>query len=127
MTDVNPDQIGAGASQPLEWRDGDMPYSTAFGDHFYCQTDGRLECGHVFLAGNGLPDPRDAGAPHPMIFNIPFADVRESDYFSDAVLWALEKNVKAIRFYGRHGFTATGEKKLEDGTSEYLVLLKRKV
>lgn len=32
-----------------------MPYSTAFGDHFYCQTDGRLECGHVFLAGNGLP------------------------------------------------------------------------
>ena len=41
---------------PLEWRDGDMPYSTAFGDHFYCQTDGRLECGHVFLDGNGLPD-----------------------------------------------------------------------
>ena len=39
----------------LDWRDGDMPYSEAFGDHFYCQTDGRLECGHVFLAGNGLP------------------------------------------------------------------------
>lgn len=33
-----------------------MPYSTAFGDHFYCQTDGRLECGHVFLAGNALPE-----------------------------------------------------------------------
>lgn len=33
-----------------------MPYSLAFGDHFYCQTDGRLECGHVFLAGNDLPD-----------------------------------------------------------------------
>ncbi|WP_246659199.1 tRNA (5-methylaminomethyl-2-thiouridine)(34)-methyltransferase MnmD [Rhizobium sp. FY34] len=32
-----------------------MPYSTQFGDHFYCQTDGRQECGHVFLAGNGLP------------------------------------------------------------------------
>ncbi|MBB3462252.1 tRNA (5-methylaminomethyl-2-thiouridine)(34)-methyltransferase MnmD [Rhizobium sp. BK377] len=56
MTDINPDQIGAGKPQPLEWRDGDMPYSTAFGDHFYCQTDGRLECGHVFLAGNGLPE-----------------------------------------------------------------------
>lgn len=41
---------------PLTWHDGDMPYSTAFGDHFYCQTDGRLECGHVFLAGNGLPE-----------------------------------------------------------------------
>ena len=33
-----------------------MPYSLAFGDHFYCQTEGRLECGHVSLNGNGLPD-----------------------------------------------------------------------
>ena len=40
-------------------------------------------------------------------------------------LWALEKNVKAIRFYERHGFAATGEKKLEEGTSEYLILLRR--
>lgn len=54
MTDTDPEKI-SGAHQPLEWRDGDMPYSPAFGDHFYCQTDGRLECGHVFLAGNGLP------------------------------------------------------------------------
>lgn len=42
--------------QPLEWHDGDMPYSVAFSDHFYCREDGRAECGHVFLAGNGLPD-----------------------------------------------------------------------
>ena len=41
-------------------------------------------------------------------------------------LWVLEKNTKAMRFYKRHGFIATGEKKLEDGTSEYLVLLKKK-
>ena len=41
-------------------------------------------------------------------------------------LWALEKNVKAIRFYNRHGFEATGEKKLEDGTTEYLILLRKK-
>lgn len=32
-----------------------MPYSAAFGDHFYCRNDGRLECGHVFIGGNGLP------------------------------------------------------------------------
>ncbi|ASY69908.1 putative peptidase [Sinorhizobium fredii CCBAU 83666] len=32
-----------------------MPYSVEFGDHFYCRTDGRLECGHVFLSGNRLP------------------------------------------------------------------------
>ncbi len=38
----------------LEWRD-DMPYSTAFGDHYYSRADGRAECDHVFLKGNGLP------------------------------------------------------------------------
>ena len=42
-------------------------------------------------------------------------------------LWALEKNEKAIRFYERHGFIVTGEKKPEEGTSEYLVLLKKMV
>lgn len=42
-------------------------------------------------------------------------------------VWVLEKNAKAIRFYERHGFSITEEKKPEDGTSEYLVLLKKKV
>ena len=41
-------------------------------------------------------------------------------------LWTLEKNEKAIRFYERHGFIATGEKKLEEGTSEYLIFLQKK-
>lgn len=41
-------------------------------------------------------------------------------------LWALEKNVKAIRFYNSHGFEATGEKKLEEDTTEYLILLRKK-
>ncbi|KQS72453.1 5-methylaminomethyl-2-thiouridine methyltransferase [Rhizobium sp. Leaf371] len=41
--------------QTLSWHTGDMPYSVEFDDHFYCRTDGRLECGHVFLEGNGLP------------------------------------------------------------------------
>jgi tRNA U34 5-methylaminomethyl-2-thiouridine-forming methyltransferase MnmC len=45
----------------LEWHEGDMPYSVEFGDHFYCRTDGRLECGHVFLAGNRLPERWRAG------------------------------------------------------------------
>lgn len=40
-------------------------------------------------------------------------------------LWALEKNVRAISFYQRHGFYLTGEKKLEEGTTEYLVKLER--
>lgn len=41
-------------------------------------------------------------------------------------LWALEKNARAIRFYERHGFFATGEKKPEEGTAEYLICLRRK-
>lgn len=38
-------------------------------------------------------------------------------------LWALEKNVRAIRFYERHGFVCTGEKELEEDTTEYLIRL----
>ena len=40
-------------------------------------------------------------------------------------LWALEKNVRAIRFYKRHGFNVTTDKKLEEDTTEYLVRLRR--
>ena len=40
-------------------------------------------------------------------------------------LWALEKNTSAIRFYQRHGFRLSGEKKPEDGTTEYLVKMER--
>ena len=36
-------------------------------------------------------------------------------------LWALEKNERAIRFYERHGFLLSGERKFEEGTEEYLV------
>ncbi|MAS03519.1 MAG: 5-methylaminomethyl-2-thiouridine methyltransferase [Ahrensia sp.] len=40
----------------LTWSEGDMPYSRRFGDYFYSQSDGRAECRHVFLRGNGLPE-----------------------------------------------------------------------
>ena len=42
------------------------------------------------------------------------------------VLWALEKNVRGIRFYERHGFHVTDEKIFEEGTTEYLVRLRRR-
>lgn len=45
-------------------------------------------------------------------------------YHAD-VLWALEKNVRAIRFYVRHGFHVTDEKIFEEDTTEYLVRLRR--
>ena len=38
-------------------------------------------------------------------------------------LWALEKNVRAIAFYQRHGFKLTEDKRLEEDTTEYLVRL----
>ncbi|MBO6052470.1 MAG: GNAT family N-acetyltransferase, partial [Clostridia bacterium] len=36
-------------------------------------------------------------------------------------LWVLEKNIRAIRFYERHGFRLTGRKKPVDDTAEQLV------
>lgn len=40
-------------------------------------------------------------------------------------LWALEKNRDAVRFYARHGFRETEQRRLEDGTEEHLILLRR--
>lgn len=40
-------------------------------------------------------------------------------------LWTIEKNTDAIRFYEAHGFHLTGIKKFEEGTTEYLVKMKR--
>ena len=36
-------------------------------------------------------------------------------------LWVLEKNTKAQRFYLRHGFTPSGERKLEVGTEQFII------
>lgn len=40
-------------------------------------------------------------------------------------LFVLEKNLRAIRFYERHGFHLTDEKKRVDDTNEYLILMER--
>ena len=47
------------------------------------------------------------------------------EHMGAKTLWALEKNTRAIRFYQRHGFQLTDERRLEDGTSEYLVRMQR--
>lgn len=40
-------------------------------------------------------------------------------------LWAIEKNVNAVRFYEAHGFRLSGERKYEEGTTEFLVMMER--
>jgi len=40
-------------------------------------------------------------------------------------LFVLEKNTRAIRFYERHGFHLTDEKRRVDDTSEYLIRMER--
>ncbi|MDE6128555.1 MAG: GNAT family N-acetyltransferase [Lachnospiraceae bacterium] len=40
-------------------------------------------------------------------------------------LFVLEKNIRAIRFYQRHGFSLTHERQLEEGTTEYIVKMER--
>ena len=47
------------------------------------------------------------------------------EHLGAQTLWALEKNTGAIRFYQRHGFRLTGERRLEDETSEYLVRMQK--
>lgn len=42
-------------------------------------------------------------------------------------LWALEKNERALAFYRRHGFAPTGKREFEEGTTEYIVELKRRI
>ena len=39
----------------LDWDETGQPRSVRFGDQFYSREDGRAECAHVFIAGNGLP------------------------------------------------------------------------
>ena len=40
-------------------------------------------------------------------------------------LWVLEKNPRAIRFYERHGFHLTEQKKRVDDTNEFLICMER--
>lgn len=48
----------------------------------------------------------------------------KQEYNADR-LWAIEKNVKAIRFYEAHGFHISGQKKCVEGTTEFLMKLTR--
>lgn len=49
------------------------------------------------------------------------------DKFNADFLWALEKNIRAIKFYQRHGFSVTSEKKLEEDATEYLVRMEQDI
>ncbi|MDE6550500.1 MAG: GNAT family N-acetyltransferase [Clostridia bacterium] len=45
--------------------------------------------------------------------------------FKVKVVYVLEKNIRAIRFYKQHGFSLTNERQLEEGTTEYIVKMER--
>jgi len=40
-------------------------------------------------------------------------------------LWVLEKNKSAIEFYKKQGFSLTEERKPEEGTTEYIIRMRR--
>lgn len=48
-------------------------------------------------------------------------DTAQKEGIRKVVLWVLEKNSNAISFYGKMGFKATGERKPEEGTNEFLI------
>ncbi|MBQ6493424.1 MAG: GNAT family N-acetyltransferase [Erysipelotrichaceae bacterium] len=45
--------------------------------------------------------------------------------FNVEFLWAMEKNINAIRFYRKHGFEPGSERKLVEDTAEYVVKMVR--
>ena len=47
------------------------------------------------------------------------------EHYPVSFLWTIEKNTDAIRFYEAHGFHLTDIKKFEEGTTEYIVKMKR--
>ncbi|MBR4163796.1 MAG: GNAT family N-acetyltransferase [Solobacterium sp.] len=47
------------------------------------------------------------------------------EHYPVTFLWAIEKNTDSIRFYEAHGFHLTDTKKLQEGTTEYLVMMQR--
>lgn len=47
------------------------------------------------------------------------------DTHNVSTLWVLEKNTKAIKFYLKNGFKLTQDKKLEEGSTEYLLRLEK--
>ena len=50
-------------SNSVSFDENDLPYSETYGDHYFSRHDGRAECCHVFLEGNGLPG-RWVGTPN---------------------------------------------------------------
>ncbi len=40
-------------------------------------------------------------------------------------LWVLERNKKAIHFYNKFGFKSIGERQKEEGTTEYVIKMRR--
>lgn len=54
-----------------------------------------------------------------------FLDMAREGDADSVFLWVLEKNTAAIKFYTSAGFRATGERRQEPGTTEYLLKYER--
>lgn len=47
------------------------------------------------------------------------------EHYPITFLWTVEKNYDTIRFYEKQGFHLTDRRKLEQGTTEYIVMMER--
>ena len=52
-----------------------------------------------------------------MMMDRVLGDVKAAGY-SKIMLWVFDNNIRAIRFYGKHGFTASGRKQPALGAVE---------
>lgn len=56
-----------------------------------------------------------------------FIEHAKNQGITSVYLWVLEKNQSAREFYEKQGFYFEGTKMLEEGTTEYICLYKRKI
>jgi ribosomal protein S18 acetylase RimI-like enzyme len=83
--------------------------------HFYKNENGEYELDDLYI----FPDYQNKGIGSEIIkkcYNLIDAPI---------ILYVFIKNQRAVSLYQRHGFVITEERKYEEGTTEYVVKMKR--
>ena len=65
--------------------------------------------------------PQHGGGGQVPLANSGLAHLQQQKYES-VILWVFEANLRARKFYEKHGFTLTGQKKLERSAPEVMYM-----
>lgn len=90
----------------LDWLDGEVPRSEAFGDTYFSKAGGLAETWHVFLGGNGLPG-RFEGRERFTIAEFGFGT--GLNFLTTLAAWSQVPDRPALTFISFELFPMTGE------------------